>query len=83
MIPVTMYQSVVSSVAQQQHHHRQQQHQQQQQPQQVTTAVPQVAMVPDSVISVSVKQANESSGTGDVPMATHAVEVVTLEQAQQ
>ncbi|XP_035677746.1 DNA-binding protein P3A2-like isoform X5 [Branchiostoma floridae] len=85
VIPVTMYQSVVSSVAQQQHHHQQQQqqHQQQQQPQQVTTAVPQVAMVPDSVISVSVKQANESSGTGDVPMATHAVEVVTLEQAQQ
>ncbi|KAI8511235.1 GTPase regulator Nrf1 [Branchiostoma belcheri] len=56
VIPVTMYQSVVSSVA----------------------------MVPDSVISVSVTQANETpSGTGDVPMATHAVEVVTLEQAQQ
>ncbi|XP_066285219.1 DNA-binding protein P3A2-like isoform X4 [Branchiostoma lanceolatum] len=89
VIPVTMYQSVVSSVAQQQHQQhqqqQQQQHQQQQQAQaqQVTTGVPQVAMVPDSVISVSVTQANESSGTGDVPMATHAVEVVTLEQAQQ
>ncbi|XP_070558094.1 DNA-binding protein P3A2-like isoform X2 [Ptychodera flava] len=106
-IPVSMYQTVVTSIANSQQHHQQHQthHAQQQQPQQPQQqqqqqqqqqhqqqhaghheqsqeqhqqrqeSIPQVAMVPNTT------QASDMDHS-DVPVATHAVEVVTLEQAQ-
>ena len=76
-----MYQTVVTSIAQLNEQHQQQQ-QQQQHPQQTQQAQPSHVVTTQGVqVAMAPTTTTESQSSGDVPDATHAVEVMTVEQS--